>query len=220
MVTEFEHLRNKSFPGVIGAVDGCQIPIKQPTQDKSSYYNRNKFYSVTLQGICDNKKLFIDVYSGWPGAAHDSRVWTHSPIHEYLTRHCDTDLHVIGDSAYPLTNFCMVRYKNNGHLSEAQRYYNKVHSSSRVIIEQAFGLLKCRFRRLKMLDMSLMDYISKVITVACVLHNICIINNDLLQYTREITADEDEDDDINNNNNNGNDKRERIKNVLWANRND
>jgi len=216
----FENLRRKNIIGTFGALDGCQIPIKQPTNDKSSYYNRNKFHSITLQGICDHKKIFTDVYAGWPGAAHDGRVWKHSPVYNYLKDNSDPNHHILADSAYPLSSFCLTRYKNNGHLTDEEKYYNKIQSSNRVIIEQAFGLLKCRFRRLKMLDMSLIDKASKVITVACILHNICIMNNDILQYTRIRNNDDDQErENDNDDTEDGIDKREGIKTTLWNNRN-
>lgn len=44
----------------------------------------------------------------------------------------------------------------------------------RQVIERAFALLKGRFRRLKYLDMSLIDLIPDVILVCCVLHNVCL----------------------------------------------
>ena len=72
----------------------------------------------------------------------------------------------------------MCPYRDNGHLTERQKNFNVVLSSTRVVIEQAFGLLKGRFRRLKYLDMSDLTLVSHVITTACILHNICIDNND------------------------------------------
>lgn len=44
----------------------------------------------------------------------------------------------------------------------------------RQVIERAFALLKGRFRRLKYLDMSLVDLIPHVILACCVLHNVCL----------------------------------------------
>ena len=41
---------SKGFPGVIGMIDGCHIPIKQPKENGAVYYNRKDFYSVILQG--------------------------------------------------------------------------------------------------------------------------------------------------------------------------
>lgn len=44
----------------------------------------------------------------------------------------------------------------------------------RQVIERAFALLKGRFRRLKYLDMSLVELIPDVILACCVLHNVCL----------------------------------------------
>ncbi|TGZ56625.1 Uncharacterized protein DBV15_10988 [Temnothorax longispinosus] len=32
--------RSNGFPGVIGAIDGCHIPCKQPKDNAHDYYNR------------------------------------------------------------------------------------------------------------------------------------------------------------------------------------
>lgn len=39
---EFDEMGAYNFPGVIGAIDGCHIPIEAPLQNASSYYNRKK----------------------------------------------------------------------------------------------------------------------------------------------------------------------------------
>ena len=41
----------KGLPGVVGAIDGSHIKINPPKQNKQTYYNRKKYYSVLLQGI-------------------------------------------------------------------------------------------------------------------------------------------------------------------------
>ena len=57
--------------------------------------------------------------------------------------------------------------------------YNTVHAAIRIMIEQAFGMLKGRFRRLKYLDQNTMSVICYTICTACVLHNICIWQHDV-----------------------------------------
>ena len=66
-------------------------------------------------------------------------------------------------------------YRDNGHLTQAERNYNFVHSSTRMVIERAFGLLKACFRHLHFLEMDSLDDIAKVIVVAYTLHNVCLI---------------------------------------------
>lgn len=69
----------------------------------------------------------------------------------------------------------MVPYKDNGHLTASQRTYNFKHSSTRQVIERAFGLLKGRWRKLFYLDMLCQKKIVSVIIAACVLHNFCLM---------------------------------------------
>ena len=58
----------------VGAIDGCHIPIKRPRQNGNDYFNRKKFYSMVLQGVCTKKLLFIDVDVSWPGSVHDASL--------------------------------------------------------------------------------------------------------------------------------------------------
>lgn len=51
-----------------------------------------------------------------------------------------------------------------------------------MIVEHAFGLLKGRFGRInKFIEQRNLQPVKKIVLSACILHNICIINND--QYT-------------------------------------
>jgi DDE superfamily endonuclease len=216
----FETLRTKNFPGAVGAVDGCHIRIPSPVEDKQSYYNRNKYHSVILQAVCDHRMKFIDIFAGWPGAAHDANVWKNSSIFRRLSNNniIPQQCHILGDSAYPISSFVLIPYRNNGHLTPAQTKYNKVLSSSRVVIEQAFGLLKCRFRRLKYLNMFRLEWIPRVIIVACMLHNICIENDDYIEIDDlAVIENDDEEEQRDEMTSDGNLKRNRICTSVYNN---
>ena len=71
--------------------------------------------------------------------------------------------HMLGDTAYHIMRNLLVGYKDNGQLDARKKKFNVTLSSARVAIERAFGMLKCRFRRLKYLDMSRIDLIPEVI---------------------------------------------------------
>jgi len=57
------------------------------------------------------------------------------------------ELHILGDFAFPLLDNLMVPYKATHILSDREKLFNRRLSSTRVVIEQAFGLLLRRFRR-------------------------------------------------------------------------
>ncbi|XP_062512091.1 putative nuclease HARBI1 [Corticium candelabrum] len=104
--------------------------------------------------------------------------------------------YLLGDSAYPLSSWLMTPYKDNGHLSEKQRNYNFLHSSTRMAIERAFALLKGRFRRLKYVDIDRLEDVPDIILAACTLHNICIMSENDIEHFVDSDDDNQEADGI------------------------
>ncbi|KAK3107882.1 hypothetical protein FSP39_024372, partial [Pinctada imbricata] len=180
LANRFKNLGDNRFTNVIGAVDGSHIPIQRPLDKANCYYNRKQFYSIILQGVCDDSLKFMDINVGWPGRVHDSKVLKNSSLWDTGFIRCDGGrYHLLGDAAYPLKEWLLTPYRDNGHLTRKQRRFNEVHSAKRQVIERAFGLLKNRFRRLQFINMISIDEICKTIVCACVFHNICILQNDL-----------------------------------------
>jgi hypothetical protein len=176
------------LPNIIGAIDGSHIPIKKPTENGIDYFNRKKYYSMVLQAVCRHDLIFLDCDIRWPGSVHDGRVLRTSDMYPIGQELCGPDHHIIGDSAYPIKNWLITPYKNNGHLQPFQVLFNKILSKTRVKIENAFALLKGRFRRLKdLLDRNDDNAIARTVITCCVLHNICIMNgeDEIQQYIRE-----------------------------------
>ncbi|XP_066595961.1 putative nuclease HARBI1 [Prorops nasuta] len=187
------HSRCNGFGGVIGAIDGCHIPIKQPPGNAHDYYNRKDFHSVVLQGTCDHTGKFIDCLIGRPGRAHDAAIFKSSAVYKKLT---DVDnpllppnLHILGDSAYPLLFNLMTPFKDNGNLTSKQIQYNVKHASIRSVIERAYGLLKGKWRRLKYLDVNSVHMANSVIAAACILHNFLIVHKEMDVLSESISND-------------------------------
>lgn len=150
---------------MIGAIDGSHISIKALRECPENYIDRKDFHSIVLQACCDHEIFFTNCYCGWPGSVHDSRVLRNSDIFYSASNRHDNffpkNSHMLDDAAYPLKTWIMTPYKDNGQLTEQQRTYNYLHSSTRMVIEQAFALLKGRFRRLKYVDTDKVDDIPK-----------------------------------------------------------
>ena len=172
---EFE--RKKGFPGVIGAIDGSHIRIKAPAHHEPDYINRKRYHSIILQAVAREDRRIIDICVGWPGRVHDARVLKNSPLWNKAPQLCGQH-HLLGDSAYPCRRWLMTPYKDNGNLTRPQKKYNSSQSGTRVIVENTFGILKGRFRRLQYIDMADVSYICKCIVAACVLHNVCVMGGD------------------------------------------
>lgn len=170
------------FPNVLGCIDGSYISVRTPKHKiRSTYINRHDSISITMQGICDAELRFLDVFTGVPSKIHDSRVLKLSFIGKELHQLCSPNYHILGDSAYPLRSYLLTPYHDYGNLAESEREYNYKFCQTRVKIENAFALLKCRFRQLMRLDFYEVETMGKFIIACCALHNICINKNDIFE---------------------------------------
>ena len=116
---------------------------------------------MILQGVCHSQCYFTDVFAGWPGRAHDSRVFGRSRMGKMITEGTlipnDSNLarvidnHIIepfliGDPAYPLSKHVMKNYPGS-NLTPEKEHFNYRLSRASIQIERAFGRLKGGLRR-------------------------------------------------------------------------
>lgn len=167
----------KRFPGIVGFIDGTHIQIKKPYVRGIDYYNRKDYYSIILQAVVREDMRFIDVYAGWPGKVHDARVFRNSPLYAHGQDLCRAG-HLLGDSAYPNLPWLLTPFRDTGNLSDIQKKYNTTHASIRNTVERGFGLLKGRFTRLQYVNQTHTVTTVRTILCACILHNICILNDE------------------------------------------
>lgn len=174
------------FPQVVGAVDGCHVPIIAPQQSPDDYVNRKGFHSLLLQGLVDCDYRFLDICVGWPGKVHDARVFKNSPLFALCCARTFLPINmsqmvsgvrvpplILGDSAYALSDWMMKPFTDRGNVSREEANFNVRHSTTRVVVENAFGRLKGRFRSIgKRLDLNV-ENSCNVIAACCVLHNYC-----------------------------------------------
>ncbi|KAK1880451.1 Protein ANTAGONIST OF LIKE HETEROCHROMATIN PROTEIN 1 [Dissostichus eleginoides] len=129
---------------------------------------------------------------------HDSRVLGMSSLGSFVDRggllpHVtrnigghDVGYYILADSAYTLQRWLMKSFKDNGRLTPQQHVYNYKKSRARVVVENAFGRLKGRWRCLMKRNDCKMDKIRTQVAACCILHNLCEINGD--EYREEWTA--------------------------------
>lgn len=120
----------------MGALDGSHIRIKAPRQHPQSYVNRKSFHSIQLQAVCTSDMMFTHVHTGHPGSVHDTRILRNSDLWTNGLNMCNMANRIIADGAYPLRRWLLTPYRDNGHLNEEQKKYNKYISSNRVVIER------------------------------------------------------------------------------------
>ena len=196
---------NKSpFPQVVGAIDGTHIPLKSvPRRQRVEYFNRKQDYSIVLQGVADASFRFLDVSTRYPGSIHDARILRMSRLHWKVSQGnwlkgpvkligpVEVGPLLVGDSAYPLSLWLMKPFKQTATLTEEQVHYNKALSQARVVVEQAYGILKGRWRNLLKSMEEHISTASITIMACCVLHNICIDVGDPTEIDPECDEDSD-----------------------------
>ena len=173
------------FPQTVGAIDGSHMPILKPNDSASDYYNRKGYYSILMQGVVDFRGVFIDVNIGWPGKVHDARVFANS---SFYRKACSGTLFpnwsrqisgvsvpllILGDPAYPLLPWLMKPYLETTNSSDKDHNFNYRQSRARMVVENAFGRLKGRWRcLLKRIDANLSN-VPNMVSSCVVLHNVC-----------------------------------------------
>ena len=161
---------------VIGAIDGCHIRIQKPQGIRGDdYMNRKGYFSILLQGICDDEGKLIDYFIGPPGRLHDARMLKESDFFQDWQAKME-NYFLLGDSAYISAQFPFIitPKRDNGTLTDDDVAENVRISRGRVIIENVFGRMKCRWRRLRDLQNSRALIMVQIIMASCVLHNLCM----------------------------------------------
>lgn len=134
-----------------------------------------------FKGVADSKFRFLDAFVGYPGRCHDASVWRSSPLKQALENRRITispDYHLLGDSAYPLEINLMVPYRDNGFLTAEQQRFNSSLNSTRVFIEQTFGILKAKFRMLNYVYVKNLPLAKHIIMSCIIIHNIILDNEE------------------------------------------
>ncbi|MCO5608074.1 hypothetical protein L7F22_062279 [Adiantum nelumboides] len=184
IITDFEAITG--LCNMCGAIDGTHIKLAcKPVVDlfPAQYVSRHGFHSILLQGIVDSKKLFWNVVCNAPGGSHDSNVFKSSQVYRDM-KSCEIlsepliELnrlsirpYLVGDSAYKPTSFLLKAFKSKARQDLAlKNAFDKQIAKDRVKVENAFGILKNRWRILRDLNGSI-PFAPNVVIACCVLHN-------------------------------------------------
>lgn len=167
------------FPRVAGAVDGTHIPVTPPKAVEDDFVNRHHQHSINVLAVAGPSREFYYVNANYPGKCHDSHVLQESS----LWRHFEggwrpfEEAVLLADSAYPLKDWLLTPYR--GAEEGLQGRFNSAHRRTRMLVEQAFGVVKKRFYILATgIRFRKMRHASEIIIACFVLHNLCILHGD------------------------------------------
>ena len=148
---KFENLW--SIPQVCGAIDCTHVEVNLPSNARSTdFYDKDHDYSYVVQAIVDSDMQFLDVFAGFPGVVHDVRVLRNSSFYKSVEdgerlngpkrRIASTWIPqlIIGDTGYTQSKWMLVPLPGR-NLHGMYESYNYKQSSTRIIVEHAFGRL-------------------------------------------------------------------------------
>lgn len=140
--------------GCVGALDGCHVEIQAPSKDEhpGDYNSYKKRYTMILQAVVDCDGLFIHASAGYPGSLGDITVFSRSTLPAKLETACDphgndprVPRFILGDGGYSLRSNVLVGFEYDTS-DPAERIFNNCVDTGRVVVENAFGRLKGRWR--------------------------------------------------------------------------
>ncbi|XP_064631623.1 uncharacterized protein LOC135489922 [Lineus longissimus] len=161
-----------------------------PHEYHTDFFNRKCYYSYNCQAMVDDRYCFRDLCVGMPGSVHDAKVLAHSELFkEFEERNYLTDVSVevngtkvppviLGDPAYPLLSWIVKPYPETTAITQEEKNFNHQFSRNRMVVENSFGRLKGRWRRLlKRIDFYHED-VPELFVACCTLHNLCEMEGD------------------------------------------
>lgn len=179
------------FNKAVGAIDGSHIRIKPPQLHRLDYLNYKGFYSVNMQAICDAEGRFLDIFVGYPGSVHDTRILKNSPF--YLAgQYPPAGYFLLGDGGYPCLESpvgLITPYKEP-ITGAVQGRFNYYHSRARSIVERSFGMMKTRWRSTLFKALEVRPTFAPLVIATCAfLHNVCLDNGDMLEPDADMAQD-------------------------------
>jgi hypothetical protein len=138
--------------GCIGALDGIALAIKKPHDQyfPRHFYTRKGFYAMPIQAVCDSNYKFLYMSARCVGSTHDSLAWAVSTLGSRLQGGLGLGVNwIAGDAAYVCSDHLLTPYSKSqlqdNVFGKRRDAFNYFHSSLRMHVEQAFGILVARF---------------------------------------------------------------------------
>lgn len=155
--------RGYKFPHCVGALDGKHIMILPPPHTASEYFNYKGHFSIVLLAVVDSDYCFTFADIGCPGRISDGGVYNQSVLKQKIDTNAinlpppsclpnsNTNLPYVflADAAFALSTHIMKPFPGHHAIGTPERLFNQKLSSSRVTVENTFGIMSSVFRIFK-----------------------------------------------------------------------
>ncbi|XP_066940767.1 putative nuclease HARBI1 [Macrobrachium rosenbergii] len=130
------------FPNVIGAIDCIHMRISNPGGAMAEQCKNSKgWYSVNCQVVVGPDLKILTAIVRWGGSVPDWQIYDNSRLKQVLEQ--GEYGHLVGDSAYQCQRYLLTPVTNP--TTQAEKCYNRAHSSTRRKVKRVFGMVKRRF---------------------------------------------------------------------------
>ena len=173
-----------NFPHCVGIADGTLFPLgfEPETIDAPDYSGRKYGYSLSTMIICDHKRRVRHYLAGYPGQAHDNRIFKDTLLARKSGEYFEPTEYLLGDSAFENQWFMVSAYKKlpGKDLERKEQLFNEKMSTLRVVSEHCIGMIKGRFPWLRQIRLVInekkksLKEILDLIDATIVLHNILV----------------------------------------------
>jgi DDE superfamily endonuclease len=189
------------FPRCVSIVDGTLLPLAfaPQTPDAGDYSGRKHAFSLSVLIFNDHKRRIRHYHSGFPGSAHDNRIWTNTLLHQKQGDYFSPNEYILGDSAFASSAIMVPCYKiPSGHeIKKQHESFNTKAAAIRTTSEHTIGILKSRFPGLRDIRMPITEKKESLRKILMFIHASIILHNMLIEFKDEIDKkwEEDNDDD-------------------------
>lgn len=184
------------FPNCQGALDGKHINIICPINAGSTFYNYKQEHSIVLLALVDARYKFITIDVGAYGRNSDGGIYEKSLLGQMFARQelnvpqneplCQNTeplpYTIVADAAFPLKTYLLKPYSKVKLVNnDANKIFNYRLSRARRTVENAFGILRARFRVFQG-PLQVQPYMAdKIVLATCCLHNFLMAQNALVE---------------------------------------
>ena len=130
----------------------------------------------------------MHIVAKWPGSTHDSHIFRmSSAAHDLAETNLEHGV-LLGDSGYACMPFLMTPCPEPQ--THSHRRFNRADKITRCLIERTFGILKRLFHVLHGEVRMYPERVCIIVAACCILHNIAIDHNELLDEEEEPLVEE------------------------------